>query len=68
MPLWLSIFAIVLFISCGEYAFAQDLGSTPDIFDSIKIILGVVLNIIYIIIWPILVLAGTAMDNTLIYG
>ncbi len=73
LPLLLSIFAIVVFVTAGDHAFAQgvtdataDAGS--DIFDSIKILLGVILNIIYIIIWPILVLAGTAMDNTLIYG
>lgn len=55
-----------------DLAFAQAVTDTSiadvNIFESIKVVLGVILNILYIIIWPILVLAWSTMDNTLIYG
>jgi len=31
-------------------------------------ILDLVLKVIYILLWPLLVVAGLAMDNTLVYG
>lgn len=66
-----SILSAILLFCYPDHVFAQAVTETSnntDIFESIKVILGVILNIIYIIIRPILVLAGTAMDNTLIYG
>ncbi|MEI6774960.1 MAG: hypothetical protein WCL18_09690 [bacterium] len=35
---------------------------------SIRQILNMVLKLIYLLLWPLLVVAGLALDNTLVYA
>ncbi|HCB51698.1 TPA: hypothetical protein DEP21_03950 [Patescibacteria group bacterium] len=52
-------------------AHAQD-ANTTNTTDSSKItflqILDILLKIMYVILWPILVLSGLALDNSMVYG
>gem|GEM_PF-3562564 len=46
--------------TCRDYRQGQ-LGETANFLDS-------VLSFLYLIMWPLLYIAGLAMDNTLVYG
>lgn len=49
-----------------DQTFAQD--STEKMFSNLASMLQLVLRLVYVLIWPLLVIAGQSMDNTFVYG
>lgn len=49
-----------------DQTFAQD--STEKTFSNLTSVLQLGLRLVYVLIWPLLVIAGQSMDNTFVYG
>lgn len=67
--IWTTISIIVLCFLMSNNVFAQSTGwATETITDTIFNVLWAGLNLLYLITLPVLVIAGKAMDNSMIYG
>jgi hypothetical protein len=67
---WIICIILIISLTYNNFAFAQSINavSKETLSDTVFTMLGSLLNLLYLITLPVLVIAGKAMDNSMVYG